>query len=216
MPEYVGNTVTVDGPATILSALVEYKFDFNWIHPVPDDANSDWVSRHWTTNRNLDPSTFEVIEFSEDKTHLKVWFRTAWSCPFALFAYMTKKRNELKVTVRYSGGHTVDYVGFTEYNCGKVYDTRLYPHFETPKALMTFSEANPWFDYKTWKETCDEWGLKLVEDDGSSDLKHLTITEGTYDTIVCGWDDHSGNWQDKCEVCISSNDPANYPEMMRL
>jgi hypothetical protein len=213
MPEYVGNTVTIDGPADVLSALVEYKFDFNWIHPVPDDAPDGWTSRHWTTNRNLDPSTFIVEEFSEDKTHLKVWFRTAWSCPFALFAYMTKKRDQLKINVCYSGGHAVDYVGYTEYSHGKVYDTRLYPHSETPKALEVFSKTNPWFDYQRWKQMCDEWGLELIKDNGSDELKHLNISNGTYDTIVCGWDDHNGNWQDKCEVCISSNDPANYPEM---
>ena len=85
MPEYVGNTVTIDGPSVVLSALVEYKFDFNWIHPIPDNADSEWTSRHWTNNHNLDMNSFEVEKFSEDKTHLKVWFRTTWSCPFALF-----------------------------------------------------------------------------------------------------------------------------------
>ncbi len=52
--------------------------------------------------------------------------------------------------------------------------------------------------------------LQLIEDDGSNDLKHLSISESTYDTLVCEWDNHNGNWQDKCDDCISSNDPANY------
>ena len=119
---------------------------------------------------------------------------------------MTKKYPTLNLIVRYSGGYTNDYIGFSEYSNCKIKDTRLFPHLETSMTLASFSEANPWFNYQNWKEMCNEWGIELIEDDESVELKYIIITEETYDTLVCGWDNHKGNWQDKCDVCISSND----------
>jgi hypothetical protein len=216
MPEYVGNSVTIKGPIEILEALVYHKFDFNWIHPIPDDAEDNWVSKHWTTKCPIDPKSLEITDFSHENNTLCVWFRTAWSSPFALFAYMTKKHPELEISVIYSYGYSIDYIGISEYKYGKVHDVRIYPHSEEPKALATFSQKNNWFDYNQWKNMCIELGfenLKSIDDspDSSIELSHIDIRSCTYDTIVCEYDKHMGNWQDKCETCIESNNPANYP-----
>lgn len=213
MPDYVGNTVEIRGPSNILTALIENKFNFNWIHPIPDTADECWTSRHWTTPRVFNPDHFKLEESSEN--YIKVWFRTIWSTPYALLAYMTKKW-DIEITVCYSGGNTVDYVGRTEYiPGGKVKDVRIFTDSETPKALATFSQSNHWFDYSQWKQMRIDFGidaLKTVDDtpDPSVKMEHLKLSEGTYDSIVCEWDDHLGSWQDKCDICISSRDITNY------
>lgn len=218
MCDYVGNTVTLEGPLDILNQIIETKFDFNVLHPIPENVKSpsDWVGRHWTVSRNRDPDSFVVEKFSEEKKHLTVWFRTKYSCPFALFAFITKKYPELKLDVVYSAGYSIDYIGIGHYEGGKVIDTRIYPDKETPKALATFSQKNPdLFNYQEWKELQKNLGINTFKDvddtpDENEQMKHISILKGTYDTIVCEYDEHNGDWQDKCEVCIDSNNPLNY------
>jgi len=212
MPNYVGNTVTIDGPSHILADLVDHQFDFNWIHPVPSDAEANWARQHWTTIGPHDQSTFTVEHFSDDKTHLEVWFRTVWSTPYALFAYLSKKYPEINMSVRYTSGDAIDYVGNATYTKGNVQDIRIYPDRESPKALAQFSQENSWFDYQQWKQMRIELGftnLENVDDisDPSVKPEHLEISEGTYESIVGIYNDLVGNWQDKC---ISSNNQTNY------
>jgi hypothetical protein len=159
------------------------------IHPIPSYAEENWTSRYWSTSSPHDQSTYIVEHFSDDKTHLEVWFRTVWSTPYALFAYLSKKYPEINMSVRYSGDYSVDYVGNATYNKGNIKDIRIYPDRESPKALAQFSQENSWFDYLQWKQMRIELGftnLENVDDipDQSVLPEHLEILEGTYDYIV--------------------------------
>jgi hypothetical protein len=144
-----------------------------------------------------------------------VWFRTAWSHPFALFAYMTNRWPDVTVTMTYSGGYAIDYVGRCEFKKGVAKNTRLSPDQETHKALATFSKRNPWFNYKQWKEVQTNLELADYTDlpdtyEDEEEPQHVGYDEATYERLVCEYNDHGDYTNDLCDVCRASNDPANY------
>jgi hypothetical protein len=182
MPNYVGNSVRLHGPATVLLEIKEHTFDFCWIHPIPEDAPNNWTNQYWGTDRNRDPATFQVEEESEDGTHMKVWFRTAWSTPFQLFAYMTLRWPDLVLHVTYSGGYLLDFVGHTKYEMGTLSDTRIYPNQESLSALHAFSKEHTWFDVETWRTI--QYSFEFESQSNSEKMEAVQERTVTYEFLI--------------------------------
>lgn len=191
MPNWIYNTVTIDGAAKDVKEIHETNFDFEKLHPCPHPCDEQpgssppwyvWRCAHWGTK--WPAGEIEIISYEEGEQNsvLEVTFDTAWSPPHTLLAYLTKLWPSLKIRNNFveEGDQTV---GEASYERGSIAVTQFHPYDYKPSALEKFAEKVDWFDWESYKDNRDEEDLESQEEDGQSHVR-LTSLVMTYEEFV--------------------------------
>ena len=117
MPNWCSNAIYVKGPKVSLDALEnllktgETEFDFNLFLPypqefkvLPDEGHNqggyDWCVENWGTKWNAsDPSREHPNYNTYD--YIAIWFESAWSPPLGVVQAMSKKFQDLLISIEY-------------------------------------------------------------------------------------------------------------------
>jgi hypothetical protein len=98
MPNWVRNTITIEGDAA-LRFIDNGKFDFNQIRPVPKQLDTDdevyhWCLRNWGTKWAMSPETQSI---SIGVGALVIVGHTPWTPPIALLDYIHELQPSLTI-----------------------------------------------------------------------------------------------------------------------
>jgi len=159
MPNWISNTVSLEGHPTILSKIAESDFDFQQLHPCPfitdettiQEGWYEWCNAHWGTKWS--PSDVDC-EYTDGDLFLEVYFQTAWSPPHGLLTYLTIKYPTLTITNAWSD-EADTLAGHAIYSKGKFEDTWIDTSCYTTSALETFAEDHDWFCYDNYNSDSD-------------------------------------------------------------
>lgn len=183
MPNWIYNTVTIDGSPKDVKEIYDVQFDFQKIHPCENSEDwYNWCCAHWGTK--WPASEYEVIDYEEGETNsvLEVIFTTAWSPPHSLLAYMTKLWPSLKIRTTFveEGDETI---GESSYERGSIAVNQFQPYSYKPSALEEFSKKVGWFDWDSYKEDREQEDLNSQEENGESPV-HMDTLVTTYEEYV--------------------------------
>lgn len=154
MPNWMSNSITIEGDAASLREIYDAAFDFQVIHPCPfpsDDPDDNkwlrWCYTHWGTKWS--PAEPEL--HLESDTCLRVQCQTPWYAPHTFLAFLTLKYPSLRIRNEYEE-ENYDKVGFAEYDGGIASNTYFQPHTMPFDAIDLFAEKYAWFNRDSYLE----------------------------------------------------------------
>jgi len=183
MPNWMINTITMQGPPAALQEIYEANFDFQVLHPCPfplDNPTDNrwylWCCKHWGTKWS--PSESE-LDLSPDRKELTIRCQTAWYAPHTFLAYLTTKYHDLCIRNEYQE-ESYAKVGFAEYEEGVAMNKYFEPHALQITVLEELVEEYDWFDLDSYKEL---YGEEADDEFRSETPKFYSWTE-TYAGLI--------------------------------
>jgi len=197
MPNWVTNTITIDGSPQSLTALVESEFDFQKLHPCPyiidNDVNKDmepytikegwyeWCTTHWGTKWSCNDPTWDYTNGDES---LSVSFQTAWAAPHGLLGFVSLKFPDLTITNQWENPSNAK-VGEMTYKNGIILGKWINKSLYTKSALELFSEKHEWcvLDDNEDDEEGTDTNAPIHELPLQSKIK-IKVCKTTYDAFI--------------------------------
>jgi hypothetical protein len=172
MPNWVSNTITLKGPEPVLKDIFIANFHFQKLHPCPfyneetkkaSDGWYEWCVAHWGTKWGASDVNWKSVKEEE----LVVTMDTAWEPPSQILAYLTLKNPGLVIQADYID-EGWGFVGTLICSGGIIERTQIEPHNYKPSALAKFAQGVTWFDFPSFMEELQEYGVNLGEVEGGS------------------------------------------------
>jgi hypothetical protein len=151
MINWIYNSVTVKGSYNELNILKNTGFNFQNIHPSPETSEDEvllWQIYHWGTAwpaRNIIIEELDIM----NEVLISIKFKTAWSPPHGLLAYLTQKYGSLEILNEYFEDCDETYGSATYFN-GIITNSHIHPYENKLTSLKEFSTKNSWFDYEAY------------------------------------------------------------------
>ena len=149
MPNWMNNSITLQGTPETLQEIYETDFDFQVLHPCPfsfDDDQDDrwfgWCCKHWGTKWSASEL---AIDLSKEGDELTISCQTAWYAPHPFLAFLTIKYPGLCIRNEYEE-ESYEKVGVAEYKDGVACNRYFEPHTQTFATLEKLAEDYDWFD----------------------------------------------------------------------
>jgi len=154
MPNWMNNSITIQGSPEALQEIEDADFDFQVLHPCPfpldDDQDNrwfNWCCKHWGTKWSPSEPALDLTLNGD----LIVNCQTAWYAPHPFLAYLTIKYPDLCIRNEYEE-ESYAKVGVAEYKGGVACNKYFEPHTQTFATLEKLAEEYDWFDLETYMD----------------------------------------------------------------
>ena len=191
MPNWTDVNLTISGDPAALAEIYDARLDFQKLHPCPfidGEGNDDndwhegwyeWCSTRWGTKW---PARDVDLDYTMESDELTANFRTAWSVPHGILAYLTVKYPSLKIHASWEDD-SFDCVGESTYSDGQIVSKSIDPSLYKPAALLAFGDSNEWFYYDNYWNAIGE----DLEDDDIATLGttiEVNVRRCSYDEFI--------------------------------
>lgn len=184
MPNWTDTYVHIEGDPEELAQINAANLDFQILYPCPFitaereiEGWYEWCSTHWGTKW---PARDVEVNHIPGSEVLSATFRTAWSVPHGVLAYLTLKFPSVKIIAEWADD-TCDCVGESRYCEGQIVSKSIDPSLYKPAALEAFADKYLWFSYENYDSMI---GRSLEEED----IKDLE-TNIKINTRTCTYED---------------------------
>jgi hypothetical protein len=115
MPNHCYNSLTITGKPETIQNLVDIEFDFEKLHPVPEEKKEDWYEwncEHWGTKWNR----YDYTLHNQGEGGFEISFTTAWGPPYPLLEFLLEKFPDLWIKCQWDeeGGEAGIWIGFVK------------------------------------------------------------------------------------------------------